>query len=49
MSIPKKLSVKKQVKLIFSGGFLGSGQDHRPGRACQTFNWKRNAGGIHHQ
>ena len=26
MSIPRKLSVKKPVKLIFSGGFLGSGK-----------------------
>jgi G3E family GTPase len=26
MSTPRKLSVKKQVKLIFSGGFLGSGK-----------------------
>ncbi len=26
MSTPRKLSVKKPVKLIFSGGFLGSGK-----------------------
>ena len=26
MSTPKKLYVKKPVKLIFSGGFLGSGK-----------------------
>ena len=26
MSIPRKLSVKKPVKLIFAGGFLGSGK-----------------------
>ena len=26
MNIPRKLSTKKPVKLIFAGGFLGSGK-----------------------